>query len=130
MKMQHSKTCYECSEIPGTDSYVSDHTTREHKLQCNKCGLKFAEESNLENHIVEGNRVICEGLNMTFGNDSHFEYHKYKHHESSLKPPAITAEDKKLRDEALTDSCMGQTQEGAMLEECKDDVGIFMWRHD
>ena len=75
----------------------------------------------MEDHIVEGHEFTYEDCNAIFGDDSHFEYHKYKHHESSLKPPAITANDKKLRDEALTDSCMGQNQEGAMLEECKDD---------
>ena len=74
MKLQHSKTCYECSEIPGTNSYVGDQTTREQNFQCSKCGLKFTDRSNLENHIVESHEVTCGILDTKIGNDPHFEY--------------------------------------------------------
>ena len=109
IRLQHSKTCYECFEIPGTDSYFSDHIAQEHRFQCHKCGLKFAEESNLEDHIFEGHEFTCEKCNAIFGNNLHFEYHKQKYHESSSKTQAVGV-NVKCEDEGSSKAAIKKTE--------------------
>ena len=57
---------------------------------------------------------------VKIGNNPHFEYHKYKCRESILKQPEVSANGKKSIT-ALTDSCMGQTRGGKMLDESRND---------
>ena len=71
------------------------------------------------NHIVESHEVTCGILDTKIGNDPHFVYHKYKRRESILKQPAVSANGKKSI-ATLTDSCMGQTKGGKMLDESRN----------
>ena len=50
--LQHD---YECFEIPGTNSHVSNHIT--YKFQCDACFIHFIKDNGLKKHISEDHRA-------------------------------------------------------------------------
>ena len=97
---------YECFEILGTNSHVSNHIT--YKFQCDACFIHFIKDNGLKKHISEDHRAKCEGYNTMLENGFDLESHKDKLHGSRLK-----------------DACLWGYCDPEKVKSCRDCVQIF-----